>query len=150
MKRLRKTYSCPVELSLEFVGGKWKTVILAWLKEAPHRYGELRARLPDISDKVLTERLKDLEMLGLVTKAPAGAGAGKGQGAGQGGGQVYRLTARGESLRPVLDALYLWGEGMAGELEVRVGVPRRHAAQNRVTENRTTEDRATEDEAVPG
>ncbi|MFG1182723.1 winged helix-turn-helix transcriptional regulator [Xanthobacter versatilis] len=115
MKRLRKTYGCPVELSLDFVGGKWKTVILAWLKEAPHRYNELRARLPDISDKVLTERLKDLEMLDLVTKAQA---------PGQPGVQLYLLTERGESLRPVLDALYAWGADMAHELKVSVGAPR--------------------------
>ena len=57
MKRLRAQYGCPVELALEFVGGKWKTVILAYLKESPHRFGELRARLPNLSDKVLTERL---------------------------------------------------------------------------------------------
>lgn len=120
MKRLRKTYGCPVELSLDFVGGKWKTVILAWLKEAPHRYNELRARLPDISDKVLTERLKDLEMLGLVTKAPA---------PGQSGIQLYCLSARGESLRPVLDALYAWGASMADDLKVNVGAPR--ASQRR-------------------
>ena len=94
MKRLRARYGCPVELSLEFVGGKWKTVILAWLKEGPHRYCELRARIPGITDKVLTERLKDLELLGLVEKSGR-----------ERDGRVYRLTARGEGLRPVLDAL---------------------------------------------
>lgn len=111
-KRLRKHYGCPVELSVEFVGGKWKAVILAWLKEAPHRYGELRARMPGVADKVLTERLKDLENLGLVTKEAA---------AGPRAGHVYRLTARGESLRPVLDSLYAWGRTMADELAVKVG-----------------------------
>ena len=85
-KCLRKQYSCPVELSLEFVGGKWKTVILAWLKEAPHRYSELRARMPGVADKVLTERLKDLEVLGLVTKEPI---------EGQRPAHLYRLTERG-------------------------------------------------------
>jgi len=54
MKRLSRNYGCPVELSLAFVGGKWRTVILAWLKEAPHRYGELRKRMPGLADKVLT------------------------------------------------------------------------------------------------
>lgn len=111
-KRLRKQYSCPVELSLEFVGGKWKTVILAWLKEAPHRYGELRSRMPGVADKVLTERLKELETLGLVSKEPA-----KGQQA----AYVYCLTERGESLRPVLDSLYTWGEAMADELAIKIG-----------------------------
>ena len=111
MKRLRKQYGCPVELSLEFVGGKWKTVILAWLKEAPHRYSELRARMPGVADKVLTERLKDLEVLGLIKKEPAN---------GRRASHVYRLTERGESLRPVLDSLYAWGESMADELAVKI------------------------------
>lgn len=106
MKRLRSNYSCPVELALEFVGGKWKTVILAWLKEAPHRYGELRARMPDISDKVLTARLKDLQKLGLVERGGPHA--------------AYRLSARGESLRPMLGALYAWGDSVAGELSINV------------------------------
>ena len=106
MKRLKASYGCPVELALDFVGGKWKTLILAWLKEAPHRYGDLRARLPGISDKMLTERLKDLERLELVEKRlPAGESA-----------TVYQLTERGESLRPVLDALYQWGAMVAPEL----------------------------------
>ena len=111
-KRLRKRYGCPVELSLEFVGGKWKTVILAWLKEAPHRYGELRARIPGLADKVLTERLQELEDLGLVSKEAITAPRAT---------HVYRLTERGESLRPVLDSLYLWGRKMADELDVRIG-----------------------------
>ena len=111
MKRLRARYGCPVELAVEFVGGKWKTVILAWLKEAPRRYGELRALMPGITDKVLTERLKDLEALGLVEKftLPEGRAA-----------IAYRLTARGDSLRPVLEALYAWGETAAPSLSVTI------------------------------
>lgn len=112
VSQLRKHYGCPVELSLEFVGGKWKTVILAWLKEAPHRYGELRSRLPGVADKVLTQRLKELEALGLVAKAPIDE---------QRAVHVYRLTERGESLRPILDSLYVWGSTMAEELNVEVG-----------------------------
>jgi len=111
MKRLRAHYGCPVELALEFVGGKWKTVILAWLKEAPHRYRELRARMPNVSDKVLTERLKDLEILGLITKTLIDAPRQI---------YVYQLTERGERLRPVLDLLYAWGETVAAELPVTI------------------------------
>ncbi|MEP9355107.1 helix-turn-helix domain-containing protein [Xanthobacter sp. KR7-65] len=112
MKRLRKAYGCPVELAVEFVGGKWKTVILAWLKESPLRYNELRTRIPGVADKVLTERLKDLEQLGLVEK---------GTDAGRRGGHIYRLTDRGERLRPALDALYAFGSAIAGELPVTLG-----------------------------
>lgn len=114
MKRLRKSYTCPVELAVEFVGGKWKTVILAWLKESPLRYNELRTRIPDIADKVLTERLKDLEQLGLVSKVAD---------EGRAGGHIYRLTERGEGLRPALDALYAFGAAMAAELPVTLGPP---------------------------
>jgi DNA-binding HxlR family transcriptional regulator len=114
MKKLRRTYNCPVELTLDVLGGKWSTVVLAWLKEAPHRYGELRARIPGLADKVLTQRLKQLESLGLVAKARAGRTA---------AGHAYKLTARGESLRPVLSALYEWGEAKAAELHVTINPP---------------------------
>jgi DNA-binding HxlR family transcriptional regulator len=114
LKKLSKSYGCPVELSLEFVGRKWRTVILAWLKEAPHRYSELRRRVPGLSDKVLTQRLKELEALGLVARKTLSR---------QRTTHVYELTARGESLRPVLDALHRWGSAMAPVLKVRVGPP---------------------------
>jgi DNA-binding HxlR family transcriptional regulator len=110
MKRLKTQYGCPVELALDFVGGKWKTLILARLKEAPCRYAELRAHLPGISDKVLTERLKDLERLELVEKRPAATTD----------TIIYHLTDRGESLRPVLNALYQWGAVIAPALPVTV------------------------------
>ena len=101
-----------MELSLDFVGGKWRTVILAWLKEAPHRYGELRKRVPGLTDKVLTQRLRELEALGLVSKKPVERRRSM---------HIYELTARGASLRPVLDALYEWGAAIAPELRVRIG-----------------------------
>jgi DNA-binding HxlR family transcriptional regulator len=109
---MKKTYGCPVELSLEFVGGKWRTVILAWLKEAPHRYSELREKIPGLSDKVLTQRLKELERLGLVVRKRVERSR---------AAQAYVLTARGESLRPVLDALYTWGSQAAQDLKVQIG-----------------------------
>ncbi|MGK6320295.1 winged helix-turn-helix transcriptional regulator [Sphingomonas sp. DT-204] len=111
MKRLKSSYGCPVELALEFVGGKWKTVVLAWLKEEPQRYGDLRGRIEGISDKVLTERLKELEQLGLIQKKPSATGDSS---------LVYCLSDRGESLRPVLDALYHWGNAIAQELPTTI------------------------------
>jgi DNA-binding HxlR family transcriptional regulator len=108
VKRLPKTFGCPVELSLQLLGGKWKTVILARLKERPLRYGEIRALIPQLSDKMLSERLADLKEAGLVERT-----GGKRDGG-------YRLSARGQSLRPILQALYDWGEVQAVELEVSV------------------------------
>jgi len=110
MRKLRSDFGCPVEFAVELIGGKWKTVILSWLKEAPHRYSELRQRIPGLSDKVLTQRLKDLEGLGFVKRSPAG----------RSGGYVYELTDLGKSLRPVLDALYAWGETVAARRGQRI------------------------------
>jgi len=103
-----------VELSVEFLGGKWRTVILAWLKEAPHRYGELRQRMPGLADKVLTQRLKELEAFGLIARRLV-------DGNRQRRTHLYELTPRGRSLRPVLDALHAWGSATAPELKVRIG-----------------------------
>ena len=111
MKRFKKQYGCPVELAIDVLNGKWKTVILARLKEGPHRYGELRARIFGMSDKVLTERLRDLEQLGFI-KRRAGRNNAK--------ETVYAITDRGESARPVLEALYAWGSQLSEELSIDI------------------------------
>ena len=111
MKRLEKRFGCPVEFAVTVVGGKWKTVLLARLKQGPLRYGELRALTPGIADKVLTERLADLERLGLIDRRVR-------QGL---DGRRYGLTERGERLRPVLEALHAWGEAEAEAWDVRLG-----------------------------
>ena len=101
---LERTFSCPVELALEVLGGKWKPVILAHLKQGPKRYGELRALIPRLSDKMLTQRLRDLEELGLVKRTQS----------------TYRLSKRGDSLRPVLEGLHAWGEAIHREYGARI------------------------------
>jgi DNA-binding HxlR family transcriptional regulator len=104
---LRRKFSCPVELALEILGGKWKTVILSHLKQRSLRYAELRALIPALTDKMLTQRLQDLEELDLVVRHKSG---------GRGARSRYELTARGKSLRPVLQGLYDWGDRIAGEV----------------------------------
>jgi len=93
-----RRYGCPVELALDQIGGKWKTVVLSRLKVEPMTYSDLRRAIPGLADKVLTQRLKDLVADGFVERRP-----------GEGGGAVYVLTAQGRSLTPVLEALYAWG-----------------------------------------
>lgn len=110
----RNHFSCPVEVSLAILGGKWKTVILAHLKEGPRRYGELRARIPSLADKVLNQRLRDLEAQGLVSRRKAGR---------RGSPSTYELTRRGRSLGGVLQALYDWGEEAAPSLGVTIDAP---------------------------
>lgn len=95
-----RQYSCPVELVFSTLAGKWKVVLLARLKERPHRYAELRASLPRISDKMLTQRLQELVADGLVTQNKSG---------GRGAPSTYQLTERGLELGPALKAFYSWG-----------------------------------------
>ena len=105
---LTRVFSCHVELALEILGGKWKTVIVAHLKEGPLRYGELRARIGrGLSDKMLSQRLRDLEEQGLVARSKRG---------GRGAPSTYRLTPRAHSLGPALQALHDWGQRLAGEV----------------------------------
>ncbi len=112
MKKLKKHYACPVELALDLVGGKWKSVILARIKQGPRRYSDLRREIPNIADKELTAKLRKLEENGLIEKRSGGVDTVI---------SVYALTRRAEGLRPVLDGLYNWGEAVARELELSVG-----------------------------
>lgn len=89
---------------MEVLGGKWKPVLLARLKEGPLRYGELRRLVPRLSEKMLTQRLRELEELGLVASTR------------QGRTVTYRITSRAELLRPALDALYAFGEALAPQV----------------------------------
>ncbi|MGW3497009.1 winged helix-turn-helix transcriptional regulator [Streptomyces sp. NPDC001020] len=107
-------FSCPVELTLEVIGGKWATVVLAHLKEGAHRYGALRRRIPEVSEKVLVQRLRGLEARGLVERRSGG---------GRPAEVEYRLTEEGLSLAPVLEALYAWGERRAARTGVLIEPP---------------------------
>lgn len=104
---MKKTFSCPVELALEVLGGKWRVVILAHVKEGPLRYAELRRRIPRMSEKMLSQRLRELVSTGLL-QHQAG---------------VYELTARGNRARSALGALHTWGRTLERELGVRVQPP---------------------------
>jgi DNA-binding HxlR family transcriptional regulator len=111
---LAANFNCPTEFALTVLGGKWKTIILAYLSERPCHYGELRQLLPGLSDKVLTERLKDLQHSGLVSRANK---------SGSNARALYVLTSRGATLRPVLMDLYAWGDKHANSFGVNVGNP---------------------------
>jgi len=101
---MSRTYACPVELALDVLGGKWRTVVLAHIKEQPQRYAELRRLVPRMSEKMLTQRLHELVAQGLVASRSG----------------RYVLTPRGESARSVLTALFRWGEEIAPQLGLRI------------------------------
>ena len=96
-----KTYPCTVSLTMDLVGGKWKTVILYHLKDEPKRYNELRKEMPSVTEMTLSLQLKQLEKDGLVSRKVYGKKAPI--------KVVYRLTDFGNSFVPVLEAITKWG-----------------------------------------
>lgn len=103
-----RLYGCPVEFALDVLGGKWKTVILARIKEKPMRYSDLRRTIPSLSEKMLTQRLAEMTEIGFVMLE-----------AGADGKERYTLTDRGRELANTLQALYDWGEIHGREIGVR-------------------------------
>jgi DNA-binding HxlR family transcriptional regulator len=99
-----KRYSCPVEVTVDVIGGKWAPVILAHLKQQTLRFSELRRLMPRTSEKMLAQRLHELEAAGLILRTTDGAVPPR---------VDYSLTDEGRSLAPVLQALYDWGASWA-------------------------------------
>ena len=93
---------CPVEVTLSLIGNKWKVLILRELLEGTKRFSELKRALSGVTQKMLTQQLRDMEESGLVIRTVYPVVPPKVE---------YSLSATGESLRPVLDALRVWGEG---------------------------------------
>jgi DNA-binding HxlR family transcriptional regulator len=91
---------CPVTGMLQLIGGKWKPVILYCLRSDKRRFGEISARIPDLSRKVLTEQLKELEVNGLLTRKQFNEIPPRVE---------YELTDLGKSLIPVLNEMEKWG-----------------------------------------
>lgn len=110
-------FSCPVEATLSLIGGKYKSLILWNLIGCPLHYMELQRRIPSATPKMLSQQLRDLEGCGMLhrevlpEKPPQ---------------TVYSLTAFGESVIPVLDAMCQWGsrymEGLAVKPSCCAGV----------------------------
>ena len=92
---------CPVETTLAVIGGKWKAVILYHLSEGTLRFGDLRRRMPLITQKMLTQQLRELEADGIIHRQAFAEVPPRVE---------YSLTELGESLEGVLTAMCLWGE----------------------------------------
>jgi DNA-binding HxlR family transcriptional regulator len=112
-KRLAKSFNCSTEFTLQVLGGKWKTVIMCHLTVGPLRYAELRRLIPTLSDKILTQRLREMVEAGLISRKKSG----------NGDTETYALAATGRSLSGVLTGLYRWGEDHAAAFGVTVGHP---------------------------
>ncbi|QQK08994.1 winged helix-turn-helix transcriptional regulator [Miniphocaeibacter halophilus] len=100
--------ACPVEVTLMLISNKWSVLIIRDLIDGTKRFGELKKSIGTISQKVLTSNLRKMEEMGLLTRKVYAEVPPKVE---------YTLTEIGYSLKPVLDALHIWGENYKKQIE---------------------------------
>ena len=93
--------ACPVETTLTLISDKWKVLILRDLMNGTLRFGELKKSIGHVTQKVLTAQLRQMEASGLLTRKVYAEVPPRVE---------YTLTELGSSLKPVMDALWQWGE----------------------------------------
>ncbi len=93
--------ACPVETTLTLISDKWKVLILRDLMPGSKRLGELKRSVGNVSQKVLTAQLREMEQSGLLTRTVYPEVPPRVE---------YTLTELGYSLKPILDAMWNWGE----------------------------------------
>ncbi len=91
---------CPLTAALAAVGGKWKLIIVYLLAESPRHFAALRQLMPSISQKVLTQQLRELAGDGIVHRQPKGTVPAPVE---------YSLTEYGRSVLPLVEDVRLWG-----------------------------------------
>ena len=94
--------ACPVETTLTLISDKWKVLILRDLLTGTKRFGELKKSIGHVTQKVLTAQLRQMEGSGLLTRTVYAEVPPRVE---------YTLTELGYSLKPILDAMWTWGEG---------------------------------------
>ena len=92
--------SCPVERTLEVIGGRWKVLILRELFQGVQRFGQLHRALHGITQKMLTQQLREMEEDGIIHREVYLQVPPKVE---------YSLTPLGESLKPIMDSMHQWG-----------------------------------------
>lgn len=97
--------ACPVEVTLTLISDKWKVLILRDLLPGTKRFSELKRSIGHVTQKVLTAQLRQMEESGLVSRKVYAEVPPRVE---------YTLTELGYSLRPILDAMRVWGEEYQG------------------------------------
>jgi DNA-binding HxlR family transcriptional regulator len=108
-----KPSPCPVTTTLSVIGGKWKPIILYTIGRETKRFGEIRKRIPIISQKMLTQQLRELEADGIIERKVYPVVPPKVE---------YALSAYGRTLEPILEAMKAWGERHACFQEEAAGI----------------------------
>lgn len=92
--------ACPVATTVQMIGSKWKLLIMRNLLQRPWRFNELKKDLEGISQKVLTDSLRSMEADGIITRTIYPEVPPR---------MEYALSDLGESMRPIMDAMEIWG-----------------------------------------
>lgn len=99
-----RVYHCALDITMDYIGGKWKGVVLWYLKNETLRFTELKKRIPDITEKMLSIQLRALEADGLIKRKVYGVKPPV--------KVEYSLTEFGKTLKPALDVIAKWGRDL--------------------------------------
>lgn len=105
---MKKVHHVAVEATLDVIGGKWKPIILCHLGNRPMRTGELKKQIPNITQKMLVQQLRELEADKIINRTVYNQVPPKVE---------YSLTAEGKSLREILITMSIWGEKRVNQLK---------------------------------
>jgi len=113
-RRSNPVNGCPLTAALAAIGGKWKLIIVYWLAESPRHFAALRQAIPGISQKVLTQQLRELVCDEIVQRQPKGVVPAPVE---------YSLTDYGRSLLPLVEHVQLWCRAHIGRFTSQDGPP---------------------------
>lgn len=100
IKMYGKVYHCALDVTMDFIGGKWKSIVLWYLRKGPKRFSELNKQIPGITEKMLSLQLKQLEQDGIIERKVYAEVPPKVE---------YYLTEEGKTLLPLLEEMAKWG-----------------------------------------
>lgn len=95
-----KTYHCALDITMKYIGGKWKSIILWYLRNGAMRFSALKRLMPDIAEKMLSQQLKELERDGILERKAFAEVPPRVE---------YTLSDFGSKLMPVVEAMAKWG-----------------------------------------
>ncbi|MBU3220945.1 winged helix-turn-helix transcriptional regulator [Clostridium algidicarnis] len=111
MSNLKNKYNCSMELTMDLIGGKWKIRILWYLNMGTKRFSEIKRLIPDITPKMLTTQLREMENDDLITRKVYPQVPPKVE---------YSITKYGSSLQNTLDEMCKWGTTYANNHDIKL------------------------------
>lgn len=106
MTKIKESYDCSLELTIDLIGGKWKLIILWYLMDGTKRFSELKNSIPSITQKMLTQQLRELEDNNIISRKVYAVVPPRVE---------YTMTEYGVSLIPILKELCTWSRNYANQ-----------------------------------